>query len=269
MTACLANPRTIRTQPAVHFVHVVQGAHRRALTPFRAVTTALRDRLVVLLAVVSGATDATGFLALGGAFASVMTGNMVLVGVAVGSGDRSLVELLLFAIGGYVAGAALGARVAGAPRETDTLWPRAVSRALLVELGLFAVFAVVWWALGSDPDETWATGLLGLTALALGIQSSAIQRFGVPGLSTTYLTGTLTTVVIRLVGRQPLRTVRHSASLLLGLVVGAGVAAALVTLARPAAPAVQVLLLTVVVVAAHRSTRVPDAVASDTRKSVS
>jgi uncharacterized membrane protein YoaK (UPF0700 family) len=217
------------------------------------VTRALRDRLVVLLALVSGATDATGFLSLGGAFASVMTGNMVLVGVAVGSGDGSLVGLLLFAIGGYVAGAALGARVAGAPREADPLWPRAVSRGLLVELALFAVFAVAWWALGSDPGETSAAGLLGLTALALGIQSSAIQRFGVPGLSTTYLTGTLTTVVIRLVSRQPLRTVRHSATILLGLVAGAGLAAALVTLAPWSAPTLQVSLLAAVLVVARRA----------------
>ena len=231
-------------------------------------TTALRDRLVVVLALVSGATDATGFLALGGAFASVMTGNMVLVGVAVGSGDRSLASLLLCAIGGYVAGAAVGARVAGSPQESDPLWPRAVSCALVVELMLFTGFAVAWWAPGTAPRESWAAGLLGLTALALGIQSSAIQRFGVPGLSTTYLTGTLTTVVIRLVSRQPLRTVRHSVSILLGLVVGAAVAAALVTLAPWSAPVLQVLLLTVVIVTAQRSTRSSGGVVSAADNSV-
>jgi uncharacterized membrane protein YoaK (UPF0700 family) len=48
-----------------------------------------------------------------------------------------------------------------------------------------------------------ARGLLALTALALGIQSAAIQRFGVLGLSTTYLTGTLTTLAI--VGAQQWR----------------------------------------------------------------
>jgi uncharacterized membrane protein YoaK (UPF0700 family) len=240
------------------------------------VTTSLRDRLVVLLAVVSGATDATGFLALGGAFASVMTGNMVLVGVAVGSGDGSLVGVLLFAIGGYVAGAAIGAGVAGSPQEGDPLWPRTVTRALLVELVLFVVFAVAWWVQGARPDGSWAAALLGLTAVALGIQSSAIQRFGVPGLSTTYLTGTLTTIVIRLVGRQPPNTVRHSGSILLGLVVGAGVAAALVTLVPWSAPVLQVLLLSVVIVAARRpprssarpSTGPSTGVASAPRKSV-
>jgi uncharacterized membrane protein YoaK (UPF0700 family) len=221
------------------------------------VTTALRDRLVVLLAIVSGATDATGFLALGGAFPSVMTGNMVLVGVAAGSGDGSLIGLLAAAIGGYVAGTAVGARVAGTPQGEDPVWPGAVSRALALELALFVVFAVVWWTQGSAPGGSWSAALLGLLAAALGIQSSAIQRFGVSGLSTTYLTGTLTTVVIRLVSRQPLRSVRHPAQLLAALIAGAGAGAALVSLAPWSAPALQLVLLSAVVVTARRSDRVP------------
>jgi nickel-dependent lactate racemase len=51
----------------------------------------LRQSLVVALAVVSGATDAIGLLALGGAFTSVMTGNMVIFGVSASSGDGARV----------------------------------------------------------------------------------------------------------------------------------------------------------------------------------
>lgn len=222
-----------------------------ALPARTGVSAAQRNRLVVLLALVSGATDATGFLALGGAFTSVMTGNMVLMGVAVGSGDTSLVVLLLSAFGGYVAGAALGTRVAGTPQPDDPPWPAAVSRALAIELALFLVFAVAWWLHGSDPSQSWGPPLLGLTAMALGLQSSAILRFGVSGLSTTYLTGTLTTVVVRLVSRQPLHTVRHSAALLGGLVAGAAAAAGMVTLLPAAAPALQLVLLGAVLVSAR------------------
>ncbi len=215
-----------------------------------------RNHLVVLLALVSGVTDATGFLALGGAFTSVMTGNMVLLGVAVGSADASLVGLLLSAFGGYVVGAGVGTRLAGTARADDEIWPAAVTRALGLELGLFAIFAVAWWLLGSDPSTAWAAPLLALTAMALGLQSSAILRFGVPGLSTTYLTGTLTTVVVRLVSRQPLHTVRHSTLILAGLVAGAAAGAALVTLLPAAAPLLQLGLLgTVVAVAGRRSRR--------------
>lgn len=206
--------------------------------------------LVVLLALLSGATDATGFLALGSAFTSVMTGNMVLVGVAIGTSDFSALGHVLAAIGGYVAGAAAGVRVAGTPRQGQGIWPSGVTRALLLELGLLTTYGVCWWAHGSHPPESWFWFLLALNAAALGVQSSAILRFGVGGLSTTYLTGTLTTVVTKLATRQRFADVGHAVGLLAGLISGAAVAALLVTHARPLAPAFQLtLLLTVLLLA--------------------
>src|SRR5579875_2929177 len=67
----------------------------------------------VLLAFASGATDAFGFLRLGGTFTSVMTGNMVLVGLAAARSDGALVVRALVAICGYLAGAFLSVRLAG------------------------------------------------------------------------------------------------------------------------------------------------------------
>ena len=93
-------------------------------------------------------------------------------------------------------------------------------------------------------------------AAALGVQSSAILRFGVGNLSTTYLTGTLTTMIRNLVRRQPLHTVKLSATILAGLILGAAGGAALVTHARPLAPALQLaLLLTVLVTIRPRQRR--------------
>src|SRR3954447_10511837 len=84
----------------------------------------LRQTLVVTLAVVSGATDAIGLLALGGAFTSVMTGNMVLLGVAASSAEGALAASSGLAILAFCAGAALGARLAGIPAAGDPVWPR-------------------------------------------------------------------------------------------------------------------------------------------------
>lgn len=211
--------------------------------PEEAAAAARRDRsrLVVLLAVTSGATDAIGFLALGSAFTSVMTGNMVLFGIAAAHQNPQDLALVAVAIVSYVVGAATGARVCGTHREGDGVWPPAVTRGLRVELALFTLFAISWWALGSEPPEHLFLPLLAVNASALGIQSSAIQRFGVPGLSTTYLTGTLTTVTIRLVSGQGLRSVRHSLSILTGLIGGAGLGAVLVRFAAVAVPLVQLL----------------------------
>jgi Protein of unknown function (DUF1275) len=57
--------------------------------------------------------------------------------------------------------------------------------------------------------------LIVLSALAMGIQAAAVRRLGVPGIVTTYITGTLTSLMADLVGwlRSLLRpsTVRASA----------------------------------------------------------
>lgn len=199
-----------------------------------------RALLVVILALTSGATDAIGFLALGNAFTSVMTGNLVLLGVGAADRDAAAVVLVVVAIVSFMVGAAIGAHVVGVAREGDPIWPRAVSVALAIELVMFAAFGVGWWLLDSEPAGDWLIPLLALNAGALGLQSSAIQRFGVPGLSTTYLTGTLTTVVIRLTHGKGLRAVRHSLVILAGLIVGAAVATVALELAPVAVPLLQV-----------------------------
>jgi uncharacterized membrane protein YoaK (UPF0700 family) len=207
---------------------------------------------VVALAMVSGATDALGFLALGSAFTSVMTGNMVLVGIAVGTGDGSALGIVCTAIVSYVLGAGVGARLAGSPERGDALWPPAITRALLVELAMFTVFAVSWWFLHSNPGQGWFAALLALNAVALGIQSSAIMRFGVSGLSTTYLTGTLTTIVVRLASGAKLDALWQPARILAALITGAVIGAALVEHARPLAPAFPIVVLLAVTVGCRR-----------------
>ena len=125
--------------------------------------------------------------------------------------------------------------------------------ALTVELLFFALYAVGWWVTGGAPRPGLGLALLLSTAVALGIQSSTVQRFGVSGMSTTYLTGTLTTVVIRLASGRGVREVWHSIEILLGLVAGAAAGAALVLLAPMFAPALQLVALGGVVLVGPRS----------------
>jgi uncharacterized membrane protein YoaK (UPF0700 family) len=211
---------------------------------------------VVTLAVVSGATDAIGFLTLGGAFTSVMTGNLVLLGVSASSADGVLAIASGGAILAFCAGAALGARLAGSPSAGDRIWPRAVTVGLAVEFAFIAAYAVGWWVTGGSPDPAVGLVLLFSTALALGIQSSTVQRFGVSGMSTTYLTGTLTTVVMRLASGRAVREVWHSIEILLGLVAGAAAGALLVLVVPLLAPVLQLValggVLVVAATVAHR-----------------
>lgn len=210
-----------------------------------------RNVLVTLLVVNSGYIDAVGFVALGGAFTSVMTGNMVLLGLSAGTADASLASHSALAIVCFIAGCAVGTRVAGIHQEGDPTWPPSVSRALYVQLALVATFAASWWVLSDHPDRDWQLQLLALNAMALGVQSSAVQRFGVSGLSTTYLTGTLTQLVIRLTSGHPVRQVAHSGSLLIGLIAGAALGGLVTSHLRWLVPIPPIALLTAAVAGAY------------------
>jgi uncharacterized membrane protein YoaK (UPF0700 family) len=209
-----------------------------------------RHLLVLLLAVHSGATDAIGFLALGGAFTSVMTGNLVLGGVGLATGNHELLLLTASAIVCFAAGCAAGVVLAGSPATGDSVWPRPVTLALLVQLSITLGYACAWWVLDAAPGQGASLLLLLANAIGLGIQSSAVQRFGVSGLSTTYLTGTLTTTVIALVGQRRLAGAGTRLGILAALVLGAVAGALLVVHIPMLAPALQVGCLGTVVVAA-------------------
>jgi uncharacterized membrane protein YoaK (UPF0700 family) len=215
----------------------------------------LRQWLVVVLAVVSGATDAIGLVALGGAFTSVMTGNLVILGVSASTADGALAIASGGAIVAFCIGVWLGARLAGGARPGDRVWPQAVSLGLAVELVLLTGYAIGWWISGGEPGTVLTQVLLFTMAGALGIQSSTVQRFGVNGLSTTYLTGTLTTVVMKLAGGKGLREVAGSLQILLGLIVGAAAGAGLIELAPVLAPVLQIGCLAAVLVVATVVTR--------------
>jgi uncharacterized membrane protein YoaK (UPF0700 family) len=194
---------------------------------------------VALLTVNAGATDAIGFLALGGAFTSVMTGNLVLFGLSIARTDWSLTGHTAAAIVCYIAGCVLGARLAGVAERGQPVWPHRVSVALAVQLLIYLGYAIGWWVTGAHPDDGLQLILLSVTAVALGIQSAAVQRFGVSGLSSTYMTGTLTTMVVRLTSGHRVRDVSGALITLLGLVLGAVVAALLLAHARMWAPLLQ------------------------------
>lgn len=237
-----------RSLPATALPAIPDTPAAGDLTPRR------RHAFVVVLAVVSGATDAIGFLGLGGAFTSVMTGNMVLVGLGVGRQDGTLVSHASLAIAAFVVGCVIGARLAGTARQGDQVWPAAVTRALIAEFAVLVAFAIGWEITGGHPDtEAWQLPLLALNAIALGIQSSTTQRFGVSGLSTTYLTGTLTSVVIRLTSGGALRDATGSLQILAALIIGAAAGGALAAHAAAFAPLLQLLGVGAVIAGALRA----------------
>jgi uncharacterized membrane protein YoaK (UPF0700 family) len=95
--------------------------------------------------------------------------------------------------------------------------------------------------------------LLGLGAAALGIQSSAMQRFGSDvGLNTTFLSGSLVRLVARLATGHPYRDIHHHLLVLVGLVCGGCLGALLVLHAPLFAPLIPLAGLAFALAAAGR-----------------
>src|SRR5260221_5915950 len=150
--------------------------------------------LAVVLTLGTGATDVASFTRLGGVFTSVITGNLVLLGLAVGRLSGALATHAVVTFAGYMAGVAAGARMVPAGQSPGAPWQQTLPAALLVEFGLLAGFTVGWELTGAAPQGAAQLVLLAVAAAAMGTQSAAARGFGAR-VSTTYLTSTLISVV--------------------------------------------------------------------------
>ena len=150
-----------------------------------------RDAMLVMLSLAAGCVDAVGFLGLGQIFVANMTGNTVLLGLALGQAKGLAALRALVALVGFVAGVAAGAAIVGPGRERST-WAPGVTAALTLELVVLVAFAVGWLLVGAEPAGRAVYLLIVLPSLAMGVQSAAVRRLGIPGVATTYITGTLT-----------------------------------------------------------------------------
>jgi uncharacterized membrane protein YoaK (UPF0700 family) len=164
-----------------------------------------RNLVLTLLAVAAGCVDAVSFLGLGQVLTAAMTGNTVLLGLALGQAELQAALRSIVALLGFFAGALLGASIV--ERSPGPFWSPAVAAALAIELSLLVVLAITWHFGEGPPWIDHRFALIAAAALAMGLQSAVAQRAGIAGISTTYVTGTLTTMAARLIG-----SVRNRAS---------------------------------------------------------
>jgi len=112
---------------------------------------------------------------------------------------------------------------------------------------VLAGFSVGWELTGGSPGSAAELLLIAALAVAMGIQSAAVRELG--GMSTTYLTGTLTAVITDLATRDRKPGLARSVGVLAAVVFGA-VAGGLVAEHAPLwLPAVILTPLAVVVIA--------------------
>jgi uncharacterized membrane protein YoaK (UPF0700 family) len=216
-------------------------------------TVRTRDVLVILLALGTGAADATAFERLGNAFASVITGNLVLLGIGATNGDGRLALFSGCALGGYAIGV-----YASAPRRRDSaeqraIWPVSATFALLADLVLLALVMVGWELADGRPGRTAQAVLLGGAAAAMGVQSTAVRRLG--PMSTTYLTSTFIGLFEALAARRWSGGETRSVAILAVAVAGAAAATGLILDAPRVLPALLLAPVAVVILVARSLNR--------------
>lgn len=206
----------------------------------------IRDSLVVVLTITTGAVDAASLLALGNVFASVITGNMVLLGVAAGAARPALAVHSGVALAGYMAGVAIGAPVVVHREGPGGTWPPSVTVTLVVELGVLCAFSIAWELAGAAPRGGVQLALVFVLAAAMGLQAAAVRRLG--QMSSTYLTSTLTGLVAGLVTGSKPDGMSRSLGVLAAIVAGAVAASVIVKTVPAWLPAVVLLPLGLVIV---------------------
>jgi uncharacterized membrane protein YoaK (UPF0700 family) len=134
-----------------------------------------------LLAIVAGFADAVGFLAFN-AFAGAMTGNTVLLGIALATDKLAQAAQSAVIIAAFLVGVAASA-----------VLRRSVSLAaiLVIEMAAIVVAALV------SPPVAAA-----VLAFAMGLQNAAMTRFAGTSLNTVFLTGNLQKLVETLLRRN-------------------------------------------------------------------
>ena len=144
--------------------------------------------IVLLFTFAAGTVDAIAYLSVH-VFTANMTGNAVLMGIYLGQGKGASAVHSLIALIAFIAGVVLAAMLAGEGGDkAKTL--AAVRTEVIVESAILAVFAVAF--LLPARREIVALVVIISSALAMGLQSAAVRRLHLPGIATTYISGTIT-----------------------------------------------------------------------------
>ncbi len=146
------------------------------------------------MAVASGSSDVVAFLLLGHVFASAMTGNAALLGIALSDGNWINASQPATALLGFVAGAAFASALFDPVRRPERK-PMFINTLLIIEAVCLSAFAI-FWVVADHPAASVGHYVLILTcSFAMGIQGIAAKYIHAPGLNTIVFTSTLVAIV--------------------------------------------------------------------------
>jgi uncharacterized membrane protein YoaK (UPF0700 family) len=214
----------------------IRGASRSVRHPL--------TQALLVLTFTTGLVDAVSYLGLGRVFTANMTGNIVLLGFGIAGSVGLPVVAPLVSLGSFLLGAGAGGVLA---KRMGTRHSQHVARALAIEVSLIGIAAGVAIVITVRPNHVSGDCVIALLALAMGVRNATVRRIGVPDLTTTVLTMTLTGLAAdaRITGGSGAGSVRRIGAVL-AMLIGALAGALLLktSLVLPLAAAAGLALLT-------------------------
>lgn len=192
---------------------------------------------LLLLTFAAGMMDALSYFQ-NHVFTANMTGNAVVLGLSLAGSERSRALPTAVSFASFALGAFFGAVVL-IRLKTNQNWHEDLKVGTALELPWLAAFASLYFISPPPSSGAIALALTATAACAMGIQSVAAWRLRIAGVSTTFITGTLTAAAIQLAAkdsgavesdeRSPSLLVTILAVYVLAAAVGAGLSMARVT----------------------------------------
>jgi uncharacterized membrane protein YoaK (UPF0700 family) len=154
--------------------------------------TAGAPTILLVMTGVTGVVDAVSYLALGRVFTANMTGNTVLLGFALGGAPGISIPRSLLALGCFFLGAAWGGKMTSQMTPEDR--GRRVNHAFVIEGALLLTAGTLALGLVApfEGSSLKLQALVAATAAAMGLRNAVVRKLGVPDLTTTVLTLTIT-----------------------------------------------------------------------------
>jgi uncharacterized membrane protein YoaK (UPF0700 family) len=180
-------------------------------------------RALLALTFSTGLVDAVSYLGLGHVFTANMTGNIVFLGFGIAGGTGLPVLAPIISLAAFLVGAAAGGRLA---RRLEDQHTSHFAGALGIEMLLIGLAAIIAIVVDVHPDRLSGDVVIALLALAMGTRNATVRGLGVPDLTTTVLTMTLTGLATESplgggTGRGSARRITAVASMLFGALAGA------------------------------------------------
>lgn len=211
--------------------------------------------LMMVLTFVTGVVDAVGFLALDRVFVGNMTGNIVILGMAVAGADDlpvlgPAIALLTFTIGALAAGVFL--------RRRRKEWSTAVTGLLAVGAAVLAGLGVALLAPAWTDSPSLELVASSATAGVMGMQAAVARSLAVTDMTTVVVTSTLTSLASKSLVDHGLKGVWNRRFLAIAVLFLGALTGALLLAFGPGVPLLLAALLTALaVVVGHRRLHVP------------